>query len=59
MTKREMERAARVMVTAMRAVGDKEGKGGKGMAMATRIAGKWTATATNRVMVMVRRVAGK
>jgi hypothetical protein len=43
----------------MRVVGDKEGKGGKVMAMATRIAGKQTAMVTKRVMVMAMRVAGK
>jgi hypothetical protein len=49
------------MVTAMWVVGDKEGKGGKAMAMGTRMAGKWTATATKTVMVMVMvtRVAGE
>jgi hypothetical protein len=35
----------------VRVVGKEEGKGSKAMAMATRMAGKWTATAT--------RVAGK
>jgi hypothetical protein len=35
----------------MRVVGIEEGKGGKVMAMATRVAGKWTATAKTRTMV--------
>ena len=45
----------------MRVAGDKEGKGSKvmAMAMATRMVGKWTATATKRVMVTATRVAGK
>jgi hypothetical protein len=38
--KRARARAARAMMTAMRVVGDKEGKGGK----ATRVAGEPTAT---------------
>jgi hypothetical protein len=59
MTKRERARAARAMATAMRVVGNKEGKGDKVMAMATRIAGEWTATATKRVMVKATRVVGK
>ncbi len=32
--------AAKAMVMAMKVVGDKEGKGGKAMATATRMAGK-------------------
>ncbi len=44
------------MAMAMRAVGDKEGKGDKAMATATRIAGEWTATATKMAMVMATRV---
>jgi hypothetical protein len=41
--------------------GDEEDKGGKAfaIAMVTRIAGKWTAMATKRAMVTVRRVAGE
>ncbi len=38
------------MAMAMRVAGDEEGKGGKAMSMATRIVGKWTVTATKRVM---------
>jgi hypothetical protein len=58
-TKRERARAARVMATAMRMAADEEGKGNKAIAMATRIAGEWTATVTKRAMVMAMRVAGK
>ncbi len=47
------------MAKAMRVAGDNEGKGGKAMAMATKIAGKWTATATKRAMVMAMMVACK
>jgi hypothetical protein len=35
-----MAMAAKAMVMAMKVVGDKEGKGGKAMATATRMAGK-------------------
>jgi hypothetical protein len=59
MTKRKRARAARVMATAMRVVGDEEGKSNKATARATRIAGEWTATETKRAMVMATRVAGK
>ncbi len=59
MTKRERARAARAMATAMRVTGNKEGKGDKVMAMATRIAAEWTATVTKRAMVMATRVADK
>ncbi len=59
-----------VLAVAMRLAGDKEGtsKGGKGdeegedgkaMAMVTRMAGKWTATARKRGIVTAMRVAGK
>ncbi len=40
MTKRARARAARAMVAAMRMAGDKEAKGGKAMAMVTRVAGE-------------------
>ncbi len=43
----------------MRVAGKEEGKGGKAMAMATRVAGKRMATATKRVMAMKTREAGK
>jgi hypothetical protein len=39
------------MATVMRVVGNKEGKGSKVMAMATRMAGKWTGIVTKRAMV--------
>jgi hypothetical protein len=44
---------------AMRVAGNKEGEGNKAMAMATRIAGKWTAMVTKMVMATATRVAGK
>jgi hypothetical protein len=37
--KRATARAARAMVTAMRVVGDEEGKGSRAMVTATRVAG--------------------
>jgi hypothetical protein len=45
----------------VRVVGNKEGKGSKvmAMAMATRMAGTWSATATKRLMAMATRVAAK
>jgi hypothetical protein len=58
MTKRERARAERAMTMAMRVAGDKEDEGNKTMAMATRIVGEWTATATKRAMVTATRVAG-
>jgi hypothetical protein len=42
----------------MRVAGDKEGGGGKVMAMATRVAGKRTATAMKRSMAMKTREVG-
>jgi hypothetical protein len=59
MTERERVRAARAMATAMRVAGDEEGEVDKAMAMATRIASEWTATATKRAMVTAMRVVGK
>jgi hypothetical protein len=47
------------LAAVMRVAGNKEGKGGKAMAIATRMAGKWTVTARKRVMAMETRVAGK
>jgi hypothetical protein len=44
---------------AMRVVGVKEGEGDKAMAMATRVAGKQTATATTRAMVTKTREVGE
>ncbi len=46
-------------MTAMRVAGNKEGEGSKAMAMATRMEGKWMASATKRVMAMKTREAGK
>ncbi len=45
----------------VRVAGNKEGKGSKAMAMvmATRMAGKWSATAMTRLMALATRVAGK
>ncbi len=45
----------------MRVAGDKEGKGSKAMtmAMAARMAGKWSAIAKKRSMATVTRVVGK
>jgi hypothetical protein len=57
--KRERARAARAMATAMRAAGNKESEGGKVMAIATRMADKWTATVTKRATAMATRVAGE
>jgi hypothetical protein len=59
MTKRERARAGRAMATAMRVVGDKEGKGGKVMVMATRVAVNRTAMAMKRAMATKTREAGK
>ncbi len=47
------------MVMAMRVAGNEENMGGKAIAMATRVIGKRTATATKRAMVMAIREAGK
>jgi hypothetical protein len=47
------------MVTAMRVAGCKKGEGGKAMAMATRVAGKWAVMATQRAMATKTREAGK
>jgi hypothetical protein len=57
--KRERARAARANGTAMRVAGVEEGKGGKAMVMATRVAGKWTATARMRAMVTKTKEAGE
>ncbi len=45
----------------VRVAGNEEGKGSKvvAMAMATRMAGKWSETATKSSMVTATRVAGK
>jgi hypothetical protein len=57
--KRERPSAARAMATAMRVAGDKEGEGGKVMAMVPKVTSKHTAMATNRATATVMRVAGK
>jgi hypothetical protein len=44
------------MAKVMRVAGDEEGEDGKAMAMATRMAGKWTVTVRNRAMAMATRV---
>ncbi len=44
---------------AMRVAGIKEGECGKAMAMATRVMGKWTATATTRAMLTKLKQAGE
>ncbi len=59
MTKRARVRAARAITMAMRVAGEEEGKGGKAMALATRVVGKWTATATKRAMTTKTREVGK
>ncbi len=51
MTNRARARAARAVEVTMRVVGDKEGKGGKAMAMATSVVGERTAMATKWAMV--------
>jgi hypothetical protein len=43
----------------MRVAGEEESKGGKVMALATRVAGKRMVTSTKRAMVMKTRKAGK
>ncbi len=40
------------MAMVMRVAGNKEGKGGKAMVMATRVASEWTAMLTKSVMAM-------
>ncbi len=43
----------------IRVADNKEGEGDKAMAMATRVAGKWMAAATERVMAKATREVGK
>jgi hypothetical protein len=59
-TKRARVRAARVMEMTMRVVNKEEGKGGKVMARATRVAGEGmvTMTATKRAMAKKKRLGG-
>jgi hypothetical protein len=59
MMKRERVRVARTMAMVMRVVGNKESEGGKAMVMATRMVGKWTATAAKRATAMAMKVVGK
>jgi hypothetical protein len=47
------------MAMTMRVAGNEEGKGGMVMAMATRVAGKRTATAMKRAMSTATREVGK
>ncbi len=60
MTKRARARAASAMETRMKVMGNKEGKGNKAMARATRVVGERTATAmaTKRAMAMSTRLGG-
>ncbi len=48
--KRVRARVARAMAMVMRVVGNKEGEGGKAMAMATRVAGERMAMLTKSAM---------
>jgi hypothetical protein len=57
-TKRVRARTARAMATAMRVVGDKEGKSSKGNGDGDQGGKQATATATKRAMAMVTRVVG-
>ncbi len=57
-TNRARARAARAMKTTMTVAGNKEGKGGKVMATATRVVGKRMVTATKRAMVTKTRLGG-
>ncbi len=50
---------ARAMAMVMRVEGNKESKGGKAMAMVTRVVGKQMAMATKKVMEMKTKEAGK
>jgi hypothetical protein len=53
-----MARVASSMAMVMRVEGNEEGKGGKLMAMATRVAGEWTATLTKSAMATKTREVG-
>ncbi len=59
MTKREKTRGTRTMAKVIRLAGDEEGEDGKAMAMATRMADKWTVMARKWGMVMATKVAGE
>ncbi len=56
---RERARAARENATAMRVAGIKESKGGKAMAIVTRVVGERTAGAKTRVMVTKTKEVGE
>jgi hypothetical protein len=56
---RERARVARENAMVMRVVGVEQGEGGKAMAMATRVVGKWTAMAKTRVMATKTKEAGE
>ncbi len=58
MTKRARATAARTMVTTMRVVGNKEGKGSKGSGNDDKGGGRAMPMATKRAMAMAMRVAG-
>ncbi len=47
------------MAKVMRVAGDEEGKGGKAMAMATRMVGEWTVLVRKRAKATATRVAGR
>ncbi len=57
--KRERVRMARAMAKVMWVASDKEGEDSKVIAMATRMAGKWTVMARKRAMAMATRGVGK
>jgi hypothetical protein len=57
--RRKGSRVARAIAKAMRGAGTKEGKGSKAMAMATRVVGDYTATATKKAMATKTREVNK
>ncbi len=48
----------RAMGAGMRVVGNKKGEGSMAMAMATKMVGEWTTTATKRAIATATRVPG-
>jgi hypothetical protein len=56
---RERARAARANLRAMRVAVVKEGKGGKAMVIAARVAGKGMVMTTRRVMISKTKEAGE
>jgi hypothetical protein len=56
---KERARVAMTMATTIRVAGNKEGKGGMTMVMATRMAGEWMAMAMKRAMATKMREEGK